>query len=162
MDWNNIKRIPIFNKVIQSTQFLCNKPKALTQPKIHLHQPQQHNYTRVEGQDIRLGFKKKKKKPSARLPIFSFYSSLWKLMQIPQFSFQALFTIPNFLLLGVDYPTNSPIPQTISSSNQPFASQADSLHTSTCFESYHFTTLLLFLRTNKLPKLICIPHNWKF
>ena len=62
MDRNNIKRIPIFNKVIQSTQFLCNKPKALTQPKIHLHQPQQHNYTRVEGQDIRLGFKKKKKK----------------------------------------------------------------------------------------------------
>ena len=61
MDRNNIKRIPIFNKVIQSTQFLCNKPKALTQPKIHLHQPQQHNYTRVEGQDIRLGFKKKKK-----------------------------------------------------------------------------------------------------
>ena len=59
MDRNNIKRIPIFNKVIQSTQFLCNKPKALTQPKIHLHQPQQHNYTRVEGQDIRLGFKKK-------------------------------------------------------------------------------------------------------
>ena len=151
MDWNNIKRIPIFNKVIQSTQFLCNKPKALTQPKIHLHQPQQHNYTRVEGQDIRLGFKKKKKK------LVQGYQFLAFILR-----YESWCKFPNFLLLGVDYPTNSPIPHTISSSNQPFASQADSLHTSTCFESYQFTTLLLFLRTNKLPKLICIPHNWKF
>ena len=56
MDINLIKRIPII-KVTQSTHVLCNKPKAATQPKIHLQQPQQHNYTRVEGQKIRLGLK---------------------------------------------------------------------------------------------------------